>query len=85
MRDRKMNMRMKTMKIYRINPNFSVKAIDFCCYSMSHAVIRENIVKIGFYTEAYAEMNGTQLRYCPFCGVKVEFIRMEESDEFHTG
>lgn len=73
------------MKIYKMYPDFSVKAIDFCCYSMSHTVIHENVVRIGFCTEAYAEMNGTQLRYCPFCGVKVEFINMEESDKFHAG
>lgn len=48
---------------------------------MAHAVIKEGRVTIGFYADSYVEMSGLQLRYCPFCGRKIVFLKSEEPYE----
>lgn len=67
--------------VYRQSASFIPKAVEFCCWSMAHAVIKEGTVTIGFYADSYVELRGAQLRYCPFCGRKIVFQKSEEPYE----
>lgn len=67
--------------VYRRSVSFIPKTVEFCCWSMAHAVIKEGRVTIGLYADSYVEMSGLQLRYCPFCGRKIVFLKSEEPYE----
>ena len=72
------------MKItYKI---FGVKSINFCCTTMSKNVLdRQHKIELVLHFDkdlsAHVFMNGEKITHCPFCGHKIEAIKLVETED----
>lgn len=65
---------------------FGAKSINFCCISMSEAVLdvtRKVFIARRFDKDfnIYASIEGMGIRYCPFCNSKIEAVKLAEKED----